>query len=312
MIIYSIIVIYNGMQRNWIQKCFDSLLSSSIATEIIAIDNGSTDGSIEFIQKSYPQIKLIVANENLGFAKANNIGIKYALEKDADYFFLLNQDAWVEKNTIDRLVEAFKQLPKAGIVSPIHLNGDKTNLDCGFVNYVVNNNTPNFISDLYLNRLRQFYGTQFVNAAAWLVSRECIEKVGGFDTSVFYHYGEDDNFCQRVIYHGFNIYIATATTICHDREERKGKRPEEHEKCRKDVEKCVYYGNILEDDKILEYALSASKRKFYVQLIKRTIKLQFKELNIQRKIAQENLNLYFKIKQSRKKNKQGGLVWLNG
>jgi len=310
--VYSIIVTYNGMQRSWIQKCFDSLLSSSVATEIIAIDNGSTDGSIEFIQKNYPQIKLIVANENLGFAKANNVGIKYALEQGADYFFLLNQDAWVEKDTIEKLIKAFEQMPDAGIVSPIHLNGSKTNLDCGFANYMVNNNTPNFISDLYFNRPQQFYETQFVNAAAWLLSRKCIEKVGGFDTSVFYHYGEDDNYCQRVIYHGFKIYIATTTAICHDREERVGKRPVEHEKCRVEVGKRTYYGNILNNDKILDDAILVSKRTFSIQFsMKRIIKLQFKKLNTQRKIAQEDLNLYFKIKQSRKKNKQGGLVWLN-
>jgi len=293
------------MKNNWIQKCFDSLLSSSVVTEIVAIDNKSTDGSIEFIQKNYPQIKLIVANENLGFAKANNVGIKYALVQEADYVFLLNQDAWVEKDTIEKLLTIFEQNIDAGIVSPIHLNGSKTMLDHGFLDYLERHNTPHFISDLFFNRLKDCYDTKSVNAAAWLISRRCIEKVGGFDTSVFYHYGEDDNYSQRVIYHGFKIYIATTTTICHDRKDRKKERSIKLEKHEEDIQKCIYYTNILENDKKI-------KRKFLINLITKIAKLDFRPIFTHKKIAKNDLEYYLKIKQSRKKNKQGGLVWLNG
>ena len=300
------------MKRDWIQKCFDSLLLSSVATEIIAIDNGSADGSVEFIQKNYSQVKLIAANENLGFAKANNIGIKYALEQGADYFFLLNQDAWVEKDTIEKLLETFNQNADAGIVSPIHLNGSKTKLDFGFSDCVLPKNTPNFVSDLYFNRLKDSYETNFVNAAAWLISCKCIKRVGGFDTSLFYHYGEDDNYCQRVTYHGLKIYIATSTIICHDREERNGHWTTEHKKRQDDVWKCVYYADILKNDKIIEDMICNLKKRLSVQfLIKKIIKLKYRTVFVQRKIAQNDLNFYLKIKQSRNKNKQGGLVWLN-
>lgn len=307
--IYSIIVTYNGIQHNWIQKCLDSLLASSIKTEIIVIDNGSTDGTVDFIQKKYPQVDLIEANENLGFAKANNIGIKKAYEQGADYVFLLNQDAWVEKETIEKLVEVFKQMPDSGVVSPIHLNGNCTNLDYGFINYISQQNTPDFISDLYFGKLKECYETKFVNAASWLISRNCIEKVGGFDTSVFYHYGEDDNYCQRVIYHGFKIYITATTTICHDREDRKGKWSKEHEQRTFEVSKMISYANILSDEKLVDNMILSLKRRLTISHSLKKI-LRFTNIFSQRKADRKELALFYKIEESRKKNKQGGLVWL--
>lgn len=301
------------MQRNWIQKCFDSLLSSNIETKIIAIDNGSADGSVEFIQKRYPQVKLFISNENLGFAKANNIGIKYALEQGADYFFLLNQDAWIEKDTIEKLINAFEQMQDTGIVSPIHLNGSKTNLDSGFINYITNKNTPNFISDLYFNKLNTCYETNFINAACWLISRKCIDKVGGFDTSIFYHYGEDVNYCQRVIYHGYNIYINSTTKIYHDRELRLGKRPVNYEKKRKEVDFTVKYANLMLPEENVDGIIHFTKKSINnLHLIIRLFISKFKNKNIweERKVNKKQLELLWKIKKSREINKKGGLVWL--
>jgi GT2 family glycosyltransferase len=303
--IYTIVVTYNGMQSNWIQKCLDSLLASSVKTNIIIIDNASIDGTINFIQKNYPQVDLVISNENIGFAKANNIGIKKAYEQGADYVFLLNQDAWVEENTLNRLYNVFKQIPDAGIVSSIHLNGEKTNLDKGFLNYVEHNNTPNFISDLYFNRLKDFYKTRFINAAAWLISRECIEKVGGFDTSIFFHYGEDNNYCQRVLYHKFKIYIATNATICHDREERNEKEPNENQ-----VWQCVCYGDIQKEDKTVSNGIHLLLIKRIVLCFRTITKLQIKDFLVEIKILKKEINCYSKIRKSRMKNKQGGLVWL--
>ena len=298
---FVIIVTYNGAK--WIEKCLTSIINSSIQLDIIIIDNLSTDNTIDIIKENFSDVILIKSEANLGFAKANNIGIKYAMEQGADYVFLLNQDAWIEKDTIEKLLRIFEKYIDAGIVSPVHLNGSETALDHGFLDYLERHNTPCFVSDLFLNRLKECYDTKAVNAAAWLISRKCIEKVGGFDTSIFYHYGEDDNYSQRVIFHGFKIYIATTTTICHDRKDRKEGRSLKLEKQEGDILKCVYYANILENDKVI-------KKKFLINLIKKIIKLDFRPIFVQKKIAQNDLDYYLKIKHSREKNKRGGLVWL--
>jgi len=308
--IYTIIATYNGMRRNWIQKCLDSLLSSSVKTEIIVIDNGSTDGTIEYIQKKYPQVDLTIANENLGFAKANNIGIRKAYDQGADYFFLLNQDAWIEENTIEKLVEIFEQKLDAGIVSPIHLNGLKNKFDQNFAHYFANFHS---VSDLYFNRLQPYYEVLFANAAAWLISRKCIETVGGFDTDLFYHYGEDSNYCNRVLYHGFKIYIATTTSICHDREDRKGKRPKEFQLLIDETKHKIRLSNILLSEKEIFAEINSLKLRNSMPFI--ILKLLYFRFNLSKlKSYRNELNELLKIaqkaKESRRINQKTGLHWL--
>lgn len=216
--IFAVVVIYNG--ERWIQKCFNSLVSSSLPVRIIAIDNDSIDRSVDIIKSEFPQVDLIEMKRNVGFGRANNIGIIKALNANADYVFLLNQDAWIEKNTIQILCEQAKENYNYGILSPVHMNGSNTGLDVNFSRYQNPENCADFYSDLYINKIKQIYQTKFVNAAAWLISRECLLKVGLFE-SLFFMYGEDENFIQRVYYHGFKVGIVPATKICHDRKNRR-------------------------------------------------------------------------------------------
>jgi GT2 family glycosyltransferase len=200
-----VIVIYNG--EIWIKKNIDSLLKSNYPIDIIVVDNASTDQSIALL-KEYKSIKLIQNKNNLGFGKANNIGINSAINNGADAIFLLNQDTWVFENTITNLVEKLFENPELGIVSPMHYSADETNLDSSFGTYY-----NKFEEETDLNSIRI---VPFVNAAAWLVSKECFQKTGYFEP-IFNHYGEDRNFCDRVRFHGFKIGIVKDATICHDR-----------------------------------------------------------------------------------------------
>ena len=100
--LYTIITTYNGVK--WIEKNIQALIESSTKTKIIIIDNGSVDGTQDIV-KSFKAVQFIQSEENLGFGKANNLGIKLALEQGADYIFLLNQDAWIEKNTLSKLLK---------------------------------------------------------------------------------------------------------------------------------------------------------------------------------------------------------------
>ncbi|ELV7524291.1 glycosyltransferase family 2 protein [Flavobacterium psychrophilum] len=203
--IFVIIVTYNGSK--WIEKCINSLLRSIYPINILVVDNCSTDDSVELL-KRFSEIHLIQFKENLGFGKANNIGIDYALNNKADYVFLLNQDTWVFDDTISNLVVMAQNNPSFGIVSPMHFSGDEKTLDKGFVTYYNRNIEENAGKNIAI--------VPFVNAAAWLVSSACLQKVGGFE-SLFGHYGEDRNYCDRVLYHQFQIVIAKNAKICHDR-----------------------------------------------------------------------------------------------
>ena len=212
--IFVVVVTYNGKQ--WYDRCFGSLLASNYPVSIIVVDNGSTDGLQDYIRNHFQDIYIISNATNYGFAKANNIGIRYALDNGADYVFLLNQDAWIEPNTIGELLRTFEDNEKVGVASPIHLNGTYSALDRNFSEYM----GWQFTSDAFLGKIKHYYDVPFINAAAWMLSVACIKKVGGFDTLLFKHYGEDNNYLQRVHFHGMRVIVNTRCTICHDREGR--------------------------------------------------------------------------------------------
>jgi GT2 family glycosyltransferase len=214
--VFSIIVTFNGAK--WIEKCIKSIINSTINSKIIAVDNGSTDGTVDIIRQKFPFVLLIETGKNLGFGKANNIGLSIALKEKADYVFLLNQDAWVEKNTIEKLILVAQNNSEYGIISPMHMNGKGTALDYKFSTYICPNLCKNIYSDIFINKLDEVYNAEFVNAAAWLITLDCIKKVGFFDP-LFIHYIEDNDFLSRTKYHGFKIGISPICKIYHDREE---------------------------------------------------------------------------------------------
>lgn len=202
--VYVIIVWYNGAK--WVTRNIQSLLNSNIPVQIICIDNCSTDQT-ETLLKQFPQITYIKAPSNLGFGKANNIGIDLALKQQADYVFLLNQDTWIYPETIENLVNAAKQNPEYGIVSPIHLAPNETDWDLNFKTYF---DRATFAEN------KNLVEVPFVNAAAWLIPYQALQKVSYFEP-LYGHYGEDRNFADRMLFHNFKIAVATNAKITHDR-----------------------------------------------------------------------------------------------
>lgn len=206
-----IVVVYNGMR--WLNKCLPSVNNSTVKGDLFIVDNGSTDGSIQYIKDNYPEAVFHISDENLGFGKANNLGLQYAIDKGYDYVYLLNQDAWVENDTFAKLISFSVKHPEYGILSPIHCNREKLQIDRNFIEYAI---PQSMISDGVLGKLQLFYDTQFVMAAHWMITSACLKKTGGFSPT-FPHYGEDNNYLQRVIFQGFKIAIITTIKVVHDR-----------------------------------------------------------------------------------------------
>lgn len=217
--LFVVIVTFKGKQ--WYDRCFTSLRNSSIPVQTVVIDNASNDGTVDFIKEHYPEIHLIESMENLGFGKANNLGIRYALDHECDYVFLLNQDAWVEEDTFEKLIGIHLKHTEYGILSPIHLNAKKTGLEKGLINYLDDGKITDklLFEDLFFGRLKEVYETKYVNAAAWLLPRRTLETVGGFDP-IFSHYGEDDNYLHRVSFHEMKTGVCPSCIAVHDTERR--------------------------------------------------------------------------------------------
>ena len=202
--IFVVIVTYNG--AHWIDKNIPSLLNSAYPVNIIVVDNKSTDNTLRLLEK-YPDVDVVKSETNLGFGKANNIGMQRALSLGADYLFLLNQDAWIFKDTISVLVAKMQKYPKIGLLSPLHFSANAIDLDRSFATYY-GRKTEELDSSTAV--------VPFVNAAAWMLSKECVEKVGFFEP-LFGHYGEDRNYCDRIAYHKFLIAVDGNARIVHDR-----------------------------------------------------------------------------------------------
>ena len=213
MLIYVVIVTYNGM--HWIDRCLGSLRNSNVGIKTIVIDNSSTDNTKDFIIECYPEVELICSDSNLGFGKANNIGLNRALMDDADFVFLLNQDAWIKPDTIGSLCNFSLLNQDFGVISPVHLTAVGDKFEYKFYEYIQAENCPDLLEDLWFDRLKGLYEVNFVNAAAWLITKDCLLSCGGFDP-IFAHYGEDVDFVQRLQFFNLKIGIAPSVYVHHD------------------------------------------------------------------------------------------------
>lgn len=202
-----IIVTFNGMK--WLERCLDSVVSSTAQADIFVCDNCSEDGSADFVQRRYPQAVLVRSESNLGFARANDMGFKYALENGYDFVYLLNQDAWVLPDTFTRLMDAFVE-GKWGLISPMQMKPDLKTPDRRFNRHYHGTMDP----------VDTVQPVRFVMAAHWMLPVWCLRSVGLFSPA-FTHYGEDNNYCERVKYHGYGVGVLPSAMAVHDRQDRK-------------------------------------------------------------------------------------------
>lgn len=249
--VFVIIVTYKG--HRWYERCFSSLRNSAYPVQTIVIDNASNDGTIEYISEYFPEIHLIVSKENLGFGRANNIGMRYALDHGCDYVFLLNQDAWIEPNSISELVNIHQKNSEYGILSPMHVTADKKRLyieiEDGKTDHV-----NSLLSDCYFQSLKDVYTFKYINAAAWLMTRQTLETIGGFDP-IFFLYGEDDNYLQRMEYHSIKLGLVPKIQIVHDHQEIETNKTEKYVSYRTEQCKLVEYTNILKPLFVKKYTI---------------------------------------------------------
>lgn len=301
-----IIVTYNGVQ--WIQKCLDSCKGY----HVIVVDNASTDDTLAIIKSNYPAVTVLEQDRNLGFGAANNVGMSYALQQNCDYVFLLNQDAYIEPGCIEELMKVHKNNETLGVLSPIHLNGDGTQLDANFSmflkRYQVN---EEILYDSFSNKMKPFYPIDFVNAAAWLIPLKTLQEVGGFDP-LFFHYGEDDNYCQRVLFHNYSIGIVTKAVIMHDRGNRKAsvikpnskKYFEEYERYAK-----MYWAdiNLPDFEEKIHHKISYLNKQAFKNLIQFNFK-NYKDLTQKKKIF---IKLKPQLIKSRNNNTVKNSTYLN-
>ena len=206
--ILVVIVTFNAI--GWLERCLDSVASSEEKADLTVIDNGSTDGTLEELRRRAEagELTLITPGENLGFGAGNNLGLRLALEKGYRFVYLLNQDTWLMPDTLGKLKNAFGG--RFGILSPMQMQGDGKALDYYFSKHCKK----------ALEAGGNVVEVPFVMAAHWMISRDALLKTGLFSPA-FKHYGEDENYIDRLHCHGLECGVVKSAAAVHDRAGRK-------------------------------------------------------------------------------------------
>lgn len=209
-----VLVNYNGKKYN--DACIASILNSTIAEsiQIVVVDNASTDDSLSLLKDKWEnsgQVHIIALDDNYGFSKANNEGIRWSMEQGIDYYLLLNNDTEIKPDTIDRMLRCGKETKS--IVVPKVLYADRKDVIwCagGTFSPVIKKTIQSGLNQIDDGQFDVSGECQFANGCAFLLSRQIIERVGFLDERFFLYY-EDVEYSMRAAVNGVAIrYLAEA------------------------------------------------------------------------------------------------------
>lgn len=219
--IFVVLCSYNSAK--YIPRCLDSLLHSDIPLSIVVVDNASSDDSVSLLRAYGDKITLFPQKKNLGFGGGNNLGMRYAAGRGADYLFLLNMDTYVEPNTISTLLKIAKETPEETAFSPL-AKTFSGKLDLSYPKFISGNSNSQFgefISDLYEQcPLRSYYLVPFLYASALFFPASVYRKCGEFADCFYPAYYEDDELFTRMIHYGVRLAICPSAVYRHDTEWR--------------------------------------------------------------------------------------------
>jgi len=200
---------YNGIR--FLKTCFDSLNTQkgqTVLKEVIIVDNNSSDNSVEFMKKNYPQFILIENSDNLGFARAINQGIEVS---SGEYVFVLNNDIELEKDCINNLLECIKQDSSIFAASAKMIQYyERGKIDDAGDEYTILGWTKRVGYGNPATKYNKSRNIFSACAGAAIYKKSILDKIGYFDEN-FFAYMEDVDIGYRARIHGFqNIYCPEA------------------------------------------------------------------------------------------------------
>jgi GT2 family glycosyltransferase len=214
------VTIVNYNTRAKLADCLQSIRDTTqgLAIEIIVVDNGSTDGSPAAVGEQHPEVDLVENGRNLGFSGGNNAGIRHALERGAEWVVLVNNDAVLAPDAIERMRAAAAARPAAGMLAGklffdeppdrIWFAGQRVWPALGY------SGRPRGYGRSDAPRYRRPGPTDRAVGAFMAVSRELIERVGDLDDELF-AYGEDIDWSLRAREAGFDVWFVPDAVAWH-------------------------------------------------------------------------------------------------
>ncbi len=227
-----IIVTWNA--KNFLKNCLISIFKNikKISFEIIVVDNGSIDGTSEMIKREFPEVILIQNSENLGFAKANNQALKYAIRKfrKVPYVLLLNSDVIIKNNVIEEMFSYMEAHSEVGCISPALILPDKKSQVgvAGFnpspftgFNYFffISKLLPKKTKGLFIDQTKFLsekrpVDVDWVSGACLMVRKKVILEAGLLNEDFFF-YVDDVDWCIRIKEKGWKIHYLPWLSVIH-------------------------------------------------------------------------------------------------
>ncbi len=223
--VYIVILNYNNF------RCSDFCLQSlreipADQINIILVDNNSTDDSYNRLLEKYPECYGIRSHENLGFARGSNIGLRYAYEKGASYFMLLNNDVEVEPDFLKPLLEGLDQKDVEMVTPKILYRNNKQLI--WHAGGHIKNNTVSAIARGYDEIDEGQYNepvfTEWASGACCLFSRKLVDTIGFLEERYFFGQEEWD-FSTSTIRAGFKILYEPKSVVYHEIAQSSRKSP---------------------------------------------------------------------------------------
>lgn len=213
-----VVVTWNALP--WLERCLESVRGR----EVVVVDHGSTDGTLELVRERFPEVRLL-EQENKGMGGGNNAGMRVATGR---WFFLLNSDAWVVGDGLDRLLAFADGQPRAAVVGPRLVNQDGTlqrsvrgeptlwrlATEYLFLRKLAPHTrllNPLYRGDFRHDRVEE---VDWLYGPALLVRREAVDEVGLFDED-FFMFSEEVDWLTRFRHAGWQVLFFPGAEVVH-------------------------------------------------------------------------------------------------
>jgi|SRR3989338_609345 len=219
--VFIILVNWNGIDDT--EECLESIKPVNYRNyEVVLVDNGSKDNQAEVIKQKYPSIHVLKNKTNTGFVVANNQGIEFARENNADYYLLLNNDTVVDPDFLNILIDYAEKNHDTGILSPkiLYYKSNKIWSMGGKISYLTGISImigKGKNSSLF----NKVISPDFLTGCAMLIKKEVIEKIGLLDP-IYFAYYEDVDYCYRAREKGFRLKTIPKSEVAHKKSASSG------------------------------------------------------------------------------------------
>lgn len=215
---------YNGKEllKKFLPSNLETIFSNNIICEIIVVDDGSSDGSVEFLKEKFPSVRIISLKENKGFSSACNQGAKIS---KGDILIFLNNDVKANENFISPLVECLSQNDDVFAVSPKIITPVR-DVNSGIIyaqfkrGFVREKHQP--LNDININDTKT-KPTFYASGAAFACNKKKFFELNGFDEIYSPYFYEDSDICYRAWKRGWKIIHEPNSVVFHDEQQTIGK-----------------------------------------------------------------------------------------